>query len=234
MARIDRRRLLQLSGAGAVAAGTGGIAAILASGRAPALAQGTTSTGCGGSDFVPASDAAAQGPRSRGVQEGPRHQAQARDRQRQRPAVAHHLGDPVRHRRRHHHGDRQLAAALRRQRAPTSATWPRKSARRRAAIYDVSQGSRHGRQEVDRRAVDDRRRADRLSQIVARREVGLDKIFPETWEELREAGKKLKAKGRPIGQTAGAHLRRRAGLVVPVSLVVGRQGGRGRRQDRRR
>jgi multiple sugar transport system substrate-binding protein len=27
--------------------------------------------------------------------------------------------------------------------------------------------------------------------------------FPETWDTFREAGKKLKAKGRPIGQTAG-------------------------------
>jgi multiple sugar transport system substrate-binding protein len=27
--------------------------------------------------------------------------------------------------------------------------------------------------------------------------------FPETWDVLRDAGKKLKAKGRPIGQTAG-------------------------------
>jgi ABC-type glycerol-3-phosphate transport system substrate-binding protein len=33
-------------------------------------------------------------------------------------------------------------------------------------------------------------------------EVG-SKGFPGTWEEFREAGKKLKAKGRPIGQTAG-------------------------------
>ena len=40
MARIHRRKLLQLSGAGAVAAKTGGIAAILATGRAPAYAQG--------------------------------------------------------------------------------------------------------------------------------------------------------------------------------------------------
>ena len=41
MARIDRRRLLKLSGAGAVATSTGGIAGILASGRAPAYAQET-------------------------------------------------------------------------------------------------------------------------------------------------------------------------------------------------
>jgi multiple sugar transport system substrate-binding protein len=33
-------------------------------------------------------------------------------------------------------------------------------------------------------------------------EVGVSK-FPETWEQYREAGKKLKAKGHPIGQTLG-------------------------------
>jgi ABC-type glycerol-3-phosphate transport system substrate-binding protein len=56
MARMDRRRLLKLSGAGAVAAGTGGIAAILAAGRAPAFAQGTTLHWVRGSDYVPVSD----------------------------------------------------------------------------------------------------------------------------------------------------------------------------------
>jgi multiple sugar transport system substrate-binding protein len=38
MTKIDRRRVLQLSGAGAAAAATGGLAGILASGRAPAFA----------------------------------------------------------------------------------------------------------------------------------------------------------------------------------------------------
>ena len=33
-------------------------------------------------------------------------------------------------------------------------------------------------------------------------EVGITK-FPDTWESYREAGKKLKAKGRPLGQTLG-------------------------------
>ena len=33
-------------------------------------------------------------------------------------------------------------------------------------------------------------------------EVGY-KDYPETWDAFRDAGKKLKAKGRPIGQTAG-------------------------------
>jgi multiple sugar transport system substrate-binding protein len=33
-------------------------------------------------------------------------------------------------------------------------------------------------------------------------EIGFQK-FPETWEDYREAGKRLKAKGRPLGQTLG-------------------------------
>src|SRR5215469_8737493 len=57
MARIDRRRLLKFSGAGAITATTaGGLAAILASGRAPAYAQGTSLHWLRWSDFVPASD----------------------------------------------------------------------------------------------------------------------------------------------------------------------------------
>src|SRR5205814_9139672 len=56
MSRINRRRFVQLSGAGALAAGTGGLAAILASGRAPAYAQGTTVHWVRWSDFVPTSD----------------------------------------------------------------------------------------------------------------------------------------------------------------------------------
>src|SRR5260370_23249122 len=56
MKRIDGRRLLQLCGAGVAAAGTGGIAGILAAGRAPAFAQGTTLHWLKPSDYVPASD----------------------------------------------------------------------------------------------------------------------------------------------------------------------------------
>ena len=53
MARITRRRLLQLSGAGMAATTTGGI---LAAGRAPAYAQGTIVHWLRWADFVPASD----------------------------------------------------------------------------------------------------------------------------------------------------------------------------------
>src|SRR5436190_19558220 len=56
MTQLTRRRVLQLSGAGAAAAAAGGLAGILASGRAPAFAQGTTLHWVRGSDFVPVSD----------------------------------------------------------------------------------------------------------------------------------------------------------------------------------
>src|SRR5271163_3590179 len=56
MAQMTRRRVLQLSGGGAVAAGTGGLAAILATGRAPAYAEGTTVRWLKFVDFVPGSD----------------------------------------------------------------------------------------------------------------------------------------------------------------------------------
>jgi len=57
MTRIDRRRVLKLSGAGAIAASAGGgLAAILASGRVPAYAQATSLHWLRWADFVPASD----------------------------------------------------------------------------------------------------------------------------------------------------------------------------------
>src|SRR6266566_4761039 len=56
MARFTRRNFLKLSGSGAVAAKTGGMAAILASGRAPAFAQSSAVHWLRWVDFVPASD----------------------------------------------------------------------------------------------------------------------------------------------------------------------------------
>jgi multiple sugar transport system substrate-binding protein len=61
MARITRRRVLKLSGAGVVAAQTGGLAAVLATGRAPAYAQGTNIHWLRWADFVPASDVLLKG-----------------------------------------------------------------------------------------------------------------------------------------------------------------------------
>jgi multiple sugar transport system substrate-binding protein len=60
MTQIRRRKTLQLS-AGALAAGTGGLAGILASGRAPAYAQTQTMHWLRWADFVPASDVLLKG-----------------------------------------------------------------------------------------------------------------------------------------------------------------------------
>ena len=56
MCITTRRRFLRLSGMGAVAAGSGGLAGIFASGQAPAFAQGTTLHWLKFVDFVPVSD----------------------------------------------------------------------------------------------------------------------------------------------------------------------------------
>src|SRR5262245_25025296 len=56
MARVNRRSFLKLSGGGVVAATTGGMAGILASGRPPAYAQGSTVHWLRWTAFVPASD----------------------------------------------------------------------------------------------------------------------------------------------------------------------------------
>ena len=62
MTRINRRRFTKLSGASALAAGTGGLAGILASGKAPAYAQTATVHWLRWADFIPASDVLLKGP----------------------------------------------------------------------------------------------------------------------------------------------------------------------------
>ena len=57
--------------------------------------------------------------------------------------------------------------------------------------------------------------------------------FPQTWDEYRAVGKQLKAKDRPYGQTLAHAFGDGPAFWYPVPLVLGRQGGRGRRQDRR-
>ena len=51
-------------------------------------------------------------------------------------------------------------------------------------------------------------------------EVGVTK-FPETWEQYREAGKKLKAKGHPIGQTLGHTFGDAPGFTYPFMWSFG-------------
>ena len=56
MTGVSRRKFLKTTSAGAIAASSGGLAGILATGRAPAYAQQTTVHWLRWNDFVPACD----------------------------------------------------------------------------------------------------------------------------------------------------------------------------------
>ena len=127
MARIARRRVLTLSA-------SGGMAAILASGRAPALAQETSVHWLRWADFVPASDVLLKGPITQECKKATGitlkvETVNANDLQsRITSAIQSGAGADI------IMAVRQLAAALRRRAWPTSATWPRRSARPRAVF----------------------------------------------------------------------------------------------------
>jgi len=200
MTRIDRRKLLKLSGAGAVAARTGGMAAILAAGRAPAFAQATTLHWLRWNDFVPASDQllrkeiTAECQKALGVKlnietiNGNDIQARITS------AVQSGSGPDV-------------ICALN--------NWPQLYGESVSDVSDVAEEigkAQGGFYETSKTVANDGKRWIGVPwcivglQIAYRKswfeEIGYNK-FPQTWQELHEAGKKLKAKGRPLGQTLG-------------------------------
>ena len=200
MARIDRRRLLKLSGAGAIAAGGGGLAGILAAGRVPAFAQGTAVHYLRWSDFVPASDQllknkiASEGEKALGIKIT-FEMVNANDIQARVTSAIQSGSGP------------DVILALN--------NWPQLYTDSLADVSDVAEDlgkSQGGFYDISKAVatvgnkwigvpwcVGGGRVAYRKSWLA---EAGYDK-FPDTWEALREAGKKLKAKGRPVGQTAG-------------------------------
>jgi len=200
MARIGRRKLLQLSGAGAIAARTGGIAAILASGKAPAYAQDTTVHWLRWNDFVPTSDAVL------------RNQII--------PACAKDLGITLNIEMINGNDiQARTTAAIQSGTGPDVIcalnNWPQLYAESVADVSDVAekigkaQGGFYNESTVVANngkkwlgvpwCVVGAENAYRKSWFEA---VGYNK-FPETWDEYRDAGKKLKAKGQPIGQAMG-------------------------------
>ena len=168
MARVTRRKFLKVSGAGALAAKAGGMAGILATGRAPAYAQATTVHWLRWNDFVPASDQLLRKRDAARGREGAGHQDQLRDGQRQRPAAAHHLGDPVGRRSRPDHAQQQPSAALCRElRRHVGCRGAARQGRGRP--LSARQGQLGRRQQVAVHAVGHHRRHDRLPQVVVRR-----------------------------------------------------------------
>jgi ABC-type glycerol-3-phosphate transport system substrate-binding protein len=200
MARITRRRVLKLSGAGVVAAQTGGLAAILATGRAPAYAQGTNIHWLRWADFVPASDVLLKGKIAQECQKTTGitlmvETINANDLQ-SRIASAIQSGTGA-----------DITMAL--------GNWPQLYAESLADAGDVAEEigkAQGGYYDVSKLVATVGNKWIGLPWVVggglvAYRKSWFEEIgyntFPETWDALLDAGKKLKTKGRPIGQTAG-------------------------------
>ena len=200
MFRIARRNLLKLSGAGIATAATGGLAGILASGRAPAYAQQTSLHWVRWSDFVPASD---QVLRNQIIPEGEKalgikiqfETINANDIQARVTSSIQSGSGP------------DIIMALN--------NWPQLYATSLADVSDVAEeigndqggyydiaksvGTYQGRWIGVPWAIGGGLVCYRKSWF---HDAGYD-TFPVTWEQWHDAGKKLKAAGHPIGQTLG-------------------------------
>ena len=168
MARITRRRLLQFSGAGMSRRGPAASRHPRRPDAHPPTRKGPRSIGCAGPISSRRPTVLRQDQIAPECEKALGDQAQARDDQRQRHAGARHLGDPIRQRPRHHHACSTTGRSSTPRASPMSATWPRRSARRKAAFTRSRKLVANDGKKWIARAVDYRRRADRLSQIVVR------------------------------------------------------------------
>jgi multiple sugar transport system substrate-binding protein len=200
MARITRRKLLKLSGAGAVAANTGGLAAILATGRAPAYAQATTVHWLRWNDFVPASDQLLrreilpEAEKALGVKVN-FETVNGNDLQPRITSAIQSGAGPDLIMLFNNHPHLYAASAV------DVSDVAEEVGKNQGGWYKVSQGNcNDGRKWLSMPfAIIGAMNAYRKSWFD---EVGYSK-YPETWDEYRDAGKKLKAKGHPFGQALG-------------------------------
>jgi len=190
-----------MSGAGAVAAQTGGLAGILATGRAPALAQETTVHWLRWADFVPASDVLLKGQITQECKKETGitltvETINANDIQARISSSIQSGTGP------------DIFLALN--------NWPQlyaasvsdvedvadELAKAQGGFYDVCKvvATVGGKWIGVPWCVGGGLVAYRKSWLA---EVGFDGKFPATWDEYRTAGQKLKKAGRPYGQTAG-------------------------------
>jgi multiple sugar transport system substrate-binding protein len=197
MARITRRKLLTLSGAGAVAAKTGGLAAILATGRAPAYAQSATVHWLRWNDFVPAADQLL--------------------RETLFPAAEKDLGIKINFERVNANDlQPRITSATQSGAGPDIVMLSNNHPHLyKASLVDVSDiaeeigKAQGGYYETASGNSSDKGRwmavpANIVGAMTAYRKSWFTEVgattFPTTWDEYRAIGKKLKAKGQPIGQ----------------------------------
>jgi multiple sugar transport system substrate-binding protein len=201
VARIQRRKFLKFSGAGAMAASAGGgLAAILASGQAPAYAQGASLHWLRWADFVPASDKllkekiAPQCEKDLGIKLNI-EMINANDLQARTTAAIQSGTGP------------DIIMLL--------GTWPQLYADSVVDVSDVAE-------EIGK-AQGGYYETQRVLATIGSKWIGVPwavggglvtyrkswlaqagaETFPETWDEYRAIGKKLKAAGHAYGQTAG-------------------------------
>lgn len=194
MARLNRRQLLKLSGGAAVVARAGGPLA------APAIAQGTALHWLRWNDFVPASDAlllkeiVPECEKALGIKltieliNGNDIQARTTS------AIQSGSGPDI-------------ICALN--------NWPQLYPESVADVSDVAEeigGAQDGFYGTSRIVANDGQRWLAVPWCIVGAQLSYRKSwfeeagfaqFPQSWEECRIAGKKLKAKGRPMGQTLG-------------------------------
>jgi multiple sugar transport system substrate-binding protein len=200
MPRITRRDVRKASGAGAVAAKTGGIAAILATGQAPAYAQAATVHWLRWNDFVPACDQLLrqkifpEAEKALGIKVN-FETVNANDLQpRITSAIQSGAGpDILMLFNNHPHLYKASLVDL--------SDVVEEVGKAQNGYYAVSKGncSSEGKWMAMPMALIAAMNAYRKSSFA---EVGYNE-FPKTWDEYRDAGKKLKAKGLPIGQALG-------------------------------
>lgn len=200
MARVGRRKLIKLTGAGALAARTGGIATILAAARAPALAQTATVHWLRWNDFIPASDQVLK----RQIAE------QAEKALSLKLNIETINGNDVQAR---------TTSAIQSGSGPDIIcglnNWPQLYAESVANVDDIVEEigkAQGGFYEESKAVANDGKKWLGVpwcvlgAMIVYRKswlvEAGANKL-PDTWEEYRTVGKRLKAAGHPIGQTLG-------------------------------
>jgi ABC-type glycerol-3-phosphate transport system substrate-binding protein len=201
MAQIPRRQTLQLSAASALAAGTGGLAGILATGSAPAYAQTQTVHWLRWADFVPASDQLLKGEIVKECEKD--------------------LGMKLRVETINANDiQARITAAIQSGAGPdifmTLGSWPQLYAdscidvgdvaedlgKSQGGYYDICKvvGTAGGKWIGVPWCVGGGLVAYRKSWLA---EAGSPNGFPANWDDFRAVGKKLKAAGHPIGQTAG-------------------------------
>lgn len=200
MARVTRRKFLKVSGAGTLAVKAGGMAGILAAGRAPAYAQTTTVHWLRWNDFVPACDQLL--------------------RQKLLPEAEKSLGIKVNYETVNGNDlQPRITAGIQSGAGPDILmlfnNHPHLYKASLADVSDVAEEISKAQGAYYKLAIGNCASGGKfvsvpMAMIGAMNayrkswfgEVGYN-AFPKTWDEYRDAGKKLKAKGYPIGQSLG-------------------------------